>query len=162
MGDEQSSTGWRTAGGWVLSAVVVLGALGAGAGVTGVPADAGNDNPASTAAAPGPQGANETTNVTVPVVEALRAAQNATNGTAVGTELTREGNVTDLERPTMIYEVDVLLANGTVLVADVNATDGRVRGVEQADSETGLFDELDLLADPDDPRDLYGMLRRAE
>ncbi|HRJ68019.1 MAG TPA: ornithine cyclodeaminase [Beijerinckiaceae bacterium] len=27
---------------------------------------------------------------------------------------------------------------------------------------TGLFDELDLLADPDDPRDLFGMLLRAE
>lgn len=28
--------------------------------------------------------------------------------------------------------------------------------------ETGLFDELDLLADPDEPRDLYGMLLRCE
>ncbi|NKX46482.1 ornithine cyclodeaminase [Roseicyclus persicicus] len=27
--------------------------------------------------------------------------------------------------------------------------------------ETGLYDRLDLLADPDDPRDLYGMLQRA-
>jgi ornithine cyclodeaminase len=27
---------------------------------------------------------------------------------------------------------------------------------------TGLFDELDLLADPDEPRDLFGMLLRAE
>ncbi len=27
---------------------------------------------------------------------------------------------------------------------------------------TGLFDDLDLLADPDDPRDLYGMLLRCE
>lgn len=27
---------------------------------------------------------------------------------------------------------------------------------------TGLFEELDLLADPDDPRDLFGMLLRAE
>ena len=26
---------------------------------------------------------------------------------------------------------------------------------------TGLFEELDLLADPDDPRDLYGMILRA-
>ncbi len=29
-------------------------------------------------------------------------------------------------------------------------------------AETGQFDELDLLADPDDPRDLYGMLMRAK
>lgn len=28
--------------------------------------------------------------------------------------------------------------------------------------ETGLFDTLDLVADPDDPRDLFGMLMRAE
>ena len=28
--------------------------------------------------------------------------------------------------------------------------------------ETGLYDELDLLADPDEPRDLFGMLLRAE
>ncbi|MCO6186220.1 ornithine cyclodeaminase [Rhizobium sp. L1K21] len=28
--------------------------------------------------------------------------------------------------------------------------------------ETGLFEELDLLADPDDPRDLFGMLLRAK
>ncbi len=29
-------------------------------------------------------------------------------------------------------------------------------------AETGLYDELDLLADPDDPRDLFGMLLRAK
>jgi ornithine cyclodeaminase len=29
-------------------------------------------------------------------------------------------------------------------------------------SRTGMFEELDLLADPDDPRDLFGMLLRAE
>jgi ornithine cyclodeaminase len=28
--------------------------------------------------------------------------------------------------------------------------------------ETGLFVELDMLADPDEPRDLYGMLIRCE
>jgi ornithine cyclodeaminase len=27
--------------------------------------------------------------------------------------------------------------------------------------ETGLYEELDLLADPDEPRDLFGMLLRA-
>ncbi len=29
-------------------------------------------------------------------------------------------------------------------------------------ARSGLFAELDLLADPDDPRDLFGMLLRAE
>ena len=28
-------------------------------------------------------------------------------------------------------------------------------------AETGCYDELDLIADPDDPRDLYGMLMRS-
>ncbi|MBU2962800.1 ornithine cyclodeaminase [Citreicella sp. C3M06] len=28
-------------------------------------------------------------------------------------------------------------------------------------TETGLFEQLDLIADPDDPRDLFGMVRRA-
>jgi ornithine cyclodeaminase len=27
---------------------------------------------------------------------------------------------------------------------------------------TGLYQELDMIADPDDPRDLFGMLCRAE
>ena len=29
-------------------------------------------------------------------------------------------------------------------------------------AETGLFDNLDMIADPDDPRDLFGMLQRAK
>ncbi|MDD9920724.1 MAG: ornithine cyclodeaminase, partial [Boseongicola sp.] len=29
-------------------------------------------------------------------------------------------------------------------------------------SELSLFDELDMIADPDDPRDLFGMIKRAE
>ncbi|NAZ36946.1 ornithine cyclodeaminase [Rubellimicrobium sp. CFH 75288] len=33
--------------------------------------------------------------------------------------------------------------------------------VREKARETGLFQELDLIADPDDPRDLYGMLMRA-
>nr|MCU0802449.1 ornithine cyclodeaminase [Paracoccaceae bacterium] len=28
--------------------------------------------------------------------------------------------------------------------------------------ETGFCDQLDMIADPDDPRDLYGMLLRAK
>ena len=28
--------------------------------------------------------------------------------------------------------------------------------------ETGLFENLDMIADPDDPRDLYGMILRAK
>ncbi|MGB8623881.1 MAG: ornithine cyclodeaminase [Paracoccaceae bacterium] len=36
-----------------------------------------------------------------------------------------------------------------------------LRYVRDQMARTGLFDRLDLLADPDDPRDLFGMLQRA-
>lgn len=37
-----------------------------------------------------------------------------------------------------------------------------LRYVRDLAAETGLYEPLDLLADPDDPRDLYGMLMRAK
>ena len=37
-----------------------------------------------------------------------------------------------------------------------------LRYVRQQLKETGLYEELDLLADPDEPRDLFGMLLRAK
>jgi len=37
-----------------------------------------------------------------------------------------------------------------------------LRVVHDKARETGLFAALDLLADPDDPRDLFGMLMRAK
>ena len=37
-----------------------------------------------------------------------------------------------------------------------------LRYVRQQLNETGLYEELDLLADPDEPRDLFGMLLRAK
>ncbi|RUW04267.1 ornithine cyclodeaminase, partial [Mesorhizobium sp. M1A.F.Ca.IN.020.06.1.1] len=36
-----------------------------------------------------------------------------------------------------------------------------LRYVRDRLKETGLYEELDLLADPDEPRDLYGMILRA-
>ncbi|MFN8994433.1 MAG: ornithine cyclodeaminase, partial [Pseudomonadota bacterium] len=36
-----------------------------------------------------------------------------------------------------------------------------LRYVRDQLKRTGLFDELDMLADPDEPRDLFGMLLRA-
>jgi ornithine cyclodeaminase len=36
-----------------------------------------------------------------------------------------------------------------------------MRYVRDRLEETGLFEELDLLADPDEPRDLFGMILRA-
>ncbi len=37
-----------------------------------------------------------------------------------------------------------------------------LRYVRDQLERTGLFEELDLLADPDDPRDLFGMILRAD
>jgi ornithine cyclodeaminase len=37
-----------------------------------------------------------------------------------------------------------------------------LRYVREKIAEHGMFTELDLLADPDEPRDLYGMLLRCE
>jgi ornithine cyclodeaminase len=36
-----------------------------------------------------------------------------------------------------------------------------LRYVKRQIEQTGLYEELDLLADPDEPRDLFGMLLRA-
>jgi len=36
-----------------------------------------------------------------------------------------------------------------------------LRYVRDQLTQTGLYEELDLLADPDEPRDLFGMLLRA-
>ena len=121
-------------------ALCIAGSLSAaGIGVASVAAEpssaSGSDAPVAVA-----QQGNQTGNVTVPVTEAMTAAQNATNGTAIGAELTREGDVADLERPTRVYEVDLLLSNGTRRVAQVNATDGSVREVTTPDD--GLLDDL--------------------
>jgi len=37
-----------------------------------------------------------------------------------------------------------------------------LRYVKEQLGRTGLYEELDLLADPDEPRDLFGMLLRAQ
>ncbi len=36
-----------------------------------------------------------------------------------------------------------------------------LRVIKSAVAETDFFEPLDMLADPDDPRDLFGMLMRA-
>ena len=37
-----------------------------------------------------------------------------------------------------------------------------LRHIHRRLQDTGLFQELDMIADPDDPRDLFGMICRAE
>ena len=36
-----------------------------------------------------------------------------------------------------------------------------LRYIRRKLDETGLYDNLDMIADPDDPRDLFGMILRA-
>lgn len=86
------------------------------------------------------QETNNTTNVTVDVAEAMETAENETNGTAVGASLVRKGDVTDLERPTRVYEVDVLLPNETYALVDVNATDGALQQTRVQGNETGILE----------------------
>lgn len=141
-----TNTPRTSSGGWILSVglgvLLVLGTLG---GVTqstlassaDAPAAPADDGPVSVQ-----EGANNTTNVTISVVRAMETAQNETNGTSVGAELTQQGNVTDLERPTRVFEVDVLVPNGTHFLVSVNATDGSVRTVETSDEATGFFESL--------------------
>lgn len=88
------------------------------------------------------EGENNTTNVTISIVQAMESAQNETNRTAIGAELTRDGNVSDLERPTRVYRVDVLAANGTHVIVDVNASDGSVGRVQTPENDTGFFEGL--------------------
>jgi ornithine cyclodeaminase len=37
-----------------------------------------------------------------------------------------------------------------------------LRYVARAMKQTGFCDQLDMIADPDDPRDLFGMVMRAD
>jgi len=155
MGREHPGRELLTVGVCALLVVGVLSVAGVGAASTteaGDSADALGDERAHLPTDPEisdsshtevtQQGASNATNVTIPVVDAMETAQNETNGTAVGAELGRDTNVTDLERPTRIYRIDVLLPNDTIFVVDVNATDGSVREVRQSENESGLFEGL--------------------
>lgn len=84
------------------------------------------------------------TNVTIPVVEAMRTAQNETGGVAVETRLRQDDNASGTQRPVRTYEVNVLQSNGSVVVVDVDAANGTVFESRPAQNETdgwrGLFD----------------------
>jgi ornithine cyclodeaminase len=71
---------------------------------------------------------------------------------------------------TELWQVITGTAPGRVSSSQVTLFDGvgfavedfsALRYVLRAIRETGLYDELDMIADPDDPRDLFGMLMRA-
>jgi ornithine cyclodeaminase len=84
-----------------------------------------------------------------------------------------EGDIQQLapDHPvTEIWEVIAGRAPGRVSERQITLFDGvgfaiedfsALRFVRERIRGTGLFEEVDLLADPDDPRDLFGMLLRA-
>lgn len=74
-------------------------------------------------------------------IRAIRVAQDRTNGTAVGLLLEREGE-TGIRNGTLVYEVDVLRADGRHLQVDVNARQGTVLEVEAAESADNFFEDL--------------------
>lgn len=74
-------------------------------------------------------------------VQAMEVAQNRTNGTVVGTQLKKEGN-TALDEGNLVYEVDVLQADGTHLSVDVDAANGTVIGVESEGKSKEFFESV--------------------
>ena len=76
------------------------------------------------------------TDATIPVVEAMRTAQNRTDGVAVETRLRQEEDTNSSERPTQIYEVSVLNGSGLPTVVDVSAENGTVLGIHPATNES--------------------------
>ena len=66
------------------------------------------------------------TDATIPVVRAMRTAQNQTGGTAVEARLKQEEDTNASERPTHIYEVSVLNGSGSPTVVDVSAENSTV------------------------------------
>jgi ornithine cyclodeaminase len=84
-----------------------------------------------------------------------------------------EGEIQQLDPDhpvTELWQVIKGAAPGRTSPADVTLFDSvgfaiedfsALRYIRRAVQETGLFMELDMLADPDDPRDLYGMVLRA-
>ena len=82
------------------------------------------------------QGEGKTAGVTIPVVQAMRTAENETNGTAVEARLGQEEDTNSTERPTRIYEISVLTANGSRTVVDVNANNSTVLRTRPAQNQT--------------------------
>lgn len=84
-------------------------------------------------------------NVTIPVVEAMEAAEEETGGTAIEVRLGQERNTSDAERPVQAYQVNVLRPNNSSVVVGVSAENGTVLGVEPMENQTAdwrsLFDE---------------------
>ncbi|WP_137284961.1 PepSY domain-containing protein [Halorussus salinisoli] len=129
--------------------LLVVGAVGGGAvGVEALDAEQNSTVKQTTAATAGGavavQNESDGNDSTVPpnqTVEAMRAVENRTNGTVVGARLRGEEDA-ELEAAVFVYELDVLTANGTSLVAEVYAGNATVIGVEEANESDGVLGDL--------------------
>lgn len=87
-------------------------------------------------------GGNGATNATIPVVEAMRTAQNQTDGIAIEARLGQETNTNGSERPARIYEVSVVNGSGPPTVVVVSAENGTVLGTHPATNQSDAWRSL--------------------
>lgn len=134
--------------------LLVVGAIGVGA-VDGRASDTGphpavgdgeanTDGEAATVGVVELQNESSENESAVPpnrTIEALRATENQTNGTVIGARLKGE-ETAELGSAEFAYELDVLAANGSHLVAEVYAANATVIGVESANDSDGFFEDL--------------------
>lgn len=73
---------------------------------------------------------------TIPVVRAMRTAQNETGGTAVEVRLRQAGNANGSERPAPTYEVTVMNGTGSPTTVDIDARNGTVSRTRPAGSQS--------------------------
>jgi uncharacterized membrane protein YkoI len=124
--------------------VVVVGGVGVALGGFGTDASV---SPPQTAAddeaveAQNESEENESVIESNKTIEAMRTAENQTNGTVIGAQLSGQG-AGGLERSTFVYEFDVLADNGTRLVAEVYAENATVIGVKATNESDGFLNDI--------------------
>lgn len=110
---------------------------------------------------------NESDNAsTVPsnqTIEAIRTAENRTNGTVVGARLRGVGDG-ELQRSTFVYQFDALAANGTLLTVEVYAENATVISTTQANESGDILGDLFGSNDgvPDEARNTSSLRSAAE
>lgn len=88
------------------------------------------------------EGEGGATDATIPVVQAMRTAQNETNGVAVEARLRQGGNTSGAQRPIQTYEVNVLTGDGRPVAVDVSAENGTVLGTHPVENRTDGWTSL--------------------
>ena len=122
--------------------VVVVGGVGVSLGGFGT--DASVSTPQTAADDEAAETQNESEESVIEpnkTIEAMRTAENRTNGTVIGAQLSGQG-AGGLERSTFVYEFDVLADNGTPLVAEVYADNATVIGVKATNESDGFLNDI--------------------